>query len=326
MNKDKILLEAKNVKKYYPVSGGLSSKKRKVLKAVDGVDLTIHEGEIVGLVGESGCGKSTFGRTILRLHSVTDGTICFDGKNIEKMSMKELRPIRRDMQMIFQDPYASLSPRMTIYDSVKAPLDVLEKNLSDKEKEAKIVDILSTVGVTEQHMNKYPHELSGGQRQRVVIARAMITNPKFVVCDEPVSALDVSVRAQVLNLMKKLQRDTGVAYLFISHDLSVVKYICETVAVMYLGRIVEIASKKDLFDKPLHPYTQALMSAIPIPDIHVKQDRIILQGDIPSPVNPPRGCPFHTRCPYASENCMETVPTLKDMGNGHKVACHRLSD
>lgn len=326
MNKDKILLEAKNVKKYYPVSGGLGSKNKKVLKAVDGVDLTVHEGEIVGLVGESGCGKSTFGRTILRLHSVTDGTICFDGKNIEKLSMKALRPIRRDMQMIFQDPYASLSPRMTIYDSVKAPLDVLEKNLSDAEKEAKIVDILSTVGVTEQHMNKYPHELSGGQRQRVVIARAMITNPKFVVCDEPVSALDVSVRAQVLNLMKKLQRDTGVAYLFISHDLSVVKYICETVAVMYLGRIVEIASKQDLFAKPLHPYTQALMSAIPIPDIHVKQERIILHGDIPSPVNPPRGCPFHTRCPYASENCMESVPTLKDVGNGHKVACHRLSD
>jgi len=326
MNKDKILLEAKGIKKYYPVSNSMNPKKRKVLKAVDGVDLTIHEGEIVGLVGESGCGKSTFGRTLLRLHSVTDGTINFDGTNIEKMSMKEIRPIRRNMQMIFQDPYASLSPRMTIYDSVKAPLDVLEKNLTEAEKEAKIVKILSTVGVTEQHMNKYPHELSGGQRQRVVIARAMITNPKFVVCDEPVSALDVSVRAQVLNLMKKLQKDTGVAYLFISHDLSVVKYICETVAVMYLGRIVEIASKQELFDRPLHPYTQALMSAIPIPDIHVKQERIILQGDIPSPVNPPRGCPFHTRCPYSTENCMETVPVLRDMGNGHKVACHRLSD
>jgi len=326
MNKDKILLEAKGIKKYYPVSNSMNPKKRKVLKAVDGVDLTIHEGEIVGLVGESGCGKSTFGRTLLRLHSVTDGTINFDGTNIEKMSMKEIRPIRRNMQMIFQDPYASLSPRMTIYDSVKGPLDVLEKNLTEAEKEAKIVKILSTVGVTEQHMNKYPHELSGGQRQRVVIARAMITNPKFVVCDEPVSALDVSVRAQVLNLMKKLQKDTGVAYLFISHDLSVVKYICETVAVMYLGRIVEIASKQELFDRPLHPYTQALMSAIPIPDIHVKQERIILQGDIPSPVNPPRGCPFHTRCPYSTENCMETVPVLRDMGNGHKVACHRLSD
>ena len=326
MNKDKILLEAKGIKKYYPVSNSMNPKKRKVLKAVDGVDLTIHEGEIVGLVGESGCGKSTFGRTLLRLHSVTDGTINFDGTNIEKMSMKEIRPIRRNMQMIFQDPYPSLSPRMTIYDSVKAPLDVLEKNLTEAEKEAKIVKILSTVGVTEQHMNKYPHELSGGQRQRVVIARAMITNPKFVVCDEPVSALDVSVRAQVLNLMKKLQKDTGVAYLFISHDLSVVKYICETVAVMYLGRIVEIASKQELFDRPLHPYTQALMSAIPIPDIHVKQERIILQGDIPSPVNPPRGCPFHTRCPYSTENCMETVPVLRDMGNGHKVACHRLSD
>ena len=325
MNKDHVLLEAKNIKKYYSVENSLNPKKRKFLKAVDGVDLTIHEGEIVGLVGESGCGKSTFGRTLLKLHSVTDGTIEFEGQRIEKLSSKEMRPIRRDMQMIFQDPYASLSPRMTIYDSVKAPLDVLEKHLSEKEKEEKIVKILSTVGVTEQHMNKYPHELSGGQRQRVVIARAMITNPKFIVCDEPVSALDVSVRAQVLNLMKKLQKDTGVAYLFISHDLSVVKYICETVAVMYLGHIVEIASKKDLFDNPVHPYTRALMSAIPIPDIHVHQERIILHGDIPSPVNPPRGCPFHTRCPYSNENCMEKAPVLKDIGGGHKAACHRFA-
>ena len=317
MNEKKILLDAKNVKKYYPVENSLNPKKRKMLKAVDGVDLQIHEGEIFGLVGESGCGKSTLGRTLIRLHSVTDGSVIFDGKPIEKSSMKELRPIRRNMQIIFQDPYASLSPRMTIYDSVKAPLDVLESHLSEKEKEERIVKILETVGVTKQHMNKYPHELSGGQRQRVVIARAMITNPKFVVCDEPVSALDVSVRAQVLNLMKKMQKDTGVAYLFISHDLSVVKYICETVAVMYLGQIVEIASK--------HPYTQALMSAIPIPDIHVKKDRIILQGDIPSPVNPPMGCHFHTRCPYASEHCMESAPMLQDLGNGHKVACHMIN-
>lgn len=322
MSEGKVLVEVKNLKKHYPVSGGLASKKRKVLKAVDGVDLTIHEGEIVGLVGESGCGKSTLGRTILRLHPVTDGEVVFEGTHIENMKMKALRPLRRDMQMIFQDPYASLSPRMTIYESVKAPLDVLEANLSAQEKDAKIQEILHTVGVTDQHMNKYPHELSGGQRQRVVIARAMITNPKFVVCDEPVSALDVSVRAQVLNLMKRVQQDTGVAYLFISHDLSVVKYICQTVAVMYLGKIVELAPKKELYENPQHPYTKALMSAIPIPDITVKRDRIVLKGDIPSPVNPPKGCHFHTRCPYAMEKCSEIEPELRDDGCGHQVACH----
>ena len=322
MSQEKVLVEVKDLKKHYPVSGQLAGKKRKVLKAVDGVNLTVHEGEIMGLVGESGCGKSTLGRTILRLHPVTSGEVIFEGTHIEDKKMKALRPLRRDMQMIFQDPYASLSPRMTIYESVKAPLDVLEPNLSAQEKDQKIQSILHTVGVTDQHMNKYPHELSGGQRQRVVIARAMITNPKFVVCDEPVSALDVSVRAQVLNLMKRVQQDTGVAYLFISHDLSVVKYICQTVAVMYLGKIVELAPKKELYENAQHPYTKALMSAIPIPDITVKRDRIVLKGDIPSPVNPPKGCHFHTRCPYAMEKCMEEEPELRDDGCGHCVACH----
>lgn len=318
---EELLLEVKRLKKYYPTSNALNPKHRKLLKAVDGVDFTMHKGEIFGLVGESGCGKSTLGRTLLRLHPVTDGQVIFQGTHLESMTMRQLRPFRRDMQMIFQDPYASLSPRMTIYDSVKAPLDVLEPTLSEREKQEKIVEILATVGVTQQHMNKYPHELSGGQRQRVVIARAMITKPKFVVCDEPVSALDVSVRAQVLNLMKKVQHETGVAYLFISHDLSVVKYICGTVAVMYLGKIVEIAPKKELYAHAQHPYTKALMSAIPVPELNAKRERIVLQGDIPSPVNPPRGCHFHTRCPYATEQCMETEPVLKGDG-GHQVACH----
>ncbi len=324
--REKELLEVNGLKKYYTTSNNLNPKKRKLLKAVDGVDFTLHEGEIFGLVGESGCGKSTLGRTLLRLHSVTAGEVVFQGTHIENLTMRQLRPMRRDMQMIFQDPYAALSPRMSIYDSVKAPLDVLEPELSEQEKQQKIVDILSVVGVTQQHMNKYPHELSGGQRQRVVIARAMITKPKFVVCDEPVSALDVSVRAQVLNLMKKVQHETGVAYLFISHDLSVVKYICETVAVMYLGKIVEVASKQELYKNAQHPYTKALMSAIPIPEINVKRERIVLQGDIPSPVNPPRGCHFHTRCPYATEKCMEAEPELKDDGNGHKVACYLVNN
>ena len=318
---EKILLDVKNLKKHFVLNNAMRKEKRKVLKAVDGVDLQIHEGEICGLVGESGCGKSTLGRTILRLYSVTEGSVVYDGEHIEDYSMKQMRPLRRQMQMIFQDPYASLSPRMTIYQAVKAPLDI-QGDMTEKEKEEIIREILNHVGVSEQHRNKYPHELSGGQRQRAVIARAMVTNPRFVVCDEPVSALDVSVRAQVLNLMKRLQRETNVSYLFISHDLSVVKYLCETIVVMYLGKVVERASKKELFANPMHPYTKALISAIPIPDIHEKRNRLILGGDIPSPVNPPAGCHFHSRCPYAKERCRTEAPELKDCGNGHYAACH----
>ncbi|MGN0159134.1 MAG: ABC transporter ATP-binding protein [Brotaphodocola sp.] len=321
-NENKILLDVQGLKKYYTIGSGFRENSRKLLKAVDDVSFQIRAGETCGLVGESGCGKSTLGRTILKLHSITEGSIVFDGEHIANYNLKKMRPLRKDMQMIFQDPYASLSPRMTILDSVKAPLDI-QGGMNEAEKLNRVRDILSYVGVTEQHINKYPHELSGGQRQRVVIARAMITNPKFVVCDEPVSALDVSVRAQVLNLMRKLQQETGVSYLFISHDLSVVRYLCETVMVMYLGKIVEKAEKKSLYENPMHPYTRALMSAIPIPDIHVSHERTILQGDIPNPVNPPTGCHFHTRCPYATEQCGMECPELREMETGHFVACHR---
>ncbi|MCD7813327.1 MAG: dipeptide ABC transporter ATP-binding protein [Lachnospiraceae bacterium] len=326
MGEQKILLETKKLKKYYQVNSALQSKKKKYLKAVDGVDLVVHQGEVVGLVGESGCGKSTLGKTVLKVHSVTEGEIIYQGEHIEDYNLAKMRPLRRDMQMIFQDPYAALNPRMTVFASAREPLTIQDMGLTEEQKEERTKAILSKVGVTEQHFEKYPHELSGGQRQRVVIARAMITNPKFVVCDEPVSALDVSVRAQVLNLMRRLQRETGVSYLFISHDLSVVKYICDTIYVMYLGKVVEKSSKKELFENPSHPYTQALISAIPIPDLYTDRERIILSGDIPSPVNPPMGCPFHTRCKYATERCMESVPELRDMGGGHCVACHRIGE
>lgn len=318
---EKILLDVKGLKKYYTVGNSFRESRRRQLKAVDDVSFQIGLGETCGLVGESGCGKSTLGRTILRLHSVTGGSVAFDGEEIQDYSMKKMRPLRKDMQMIFQDPYASLSPRMTIFHSVKAPLDI-QGGLSEAEKRSRVQDILAYVGVTRQHMYQYPHELSGGQRQRVVIARAMITSPRFVVCDEPVSALDVSVRAQVLNLMRKMQMETKVSYLFISHDLSVVRYLCETVMVMYLGRIVEKADKKELYGNPQHPYTKALMSAIPIPDIHVSHERTVLSGDIPSPVNPPAGCHFHSRCPYATERCRAEEPKLRQVREGHWVACH----
>lgn len=320
MSQEKILLDVQGLKKYYTVSSGLREKKS--LKAVDNVDLQIREGETCGLVGESGCGKSTLGRTILKLHSVTEGCIIFDGKNIESYTMRQMRPLRREMQIIFQDPYASLSPRMTILDSVKAPLDI-QGGYTEREKLERVGSILNYVGVAEQLMYKYPHELSGGQRQRIAIARAMITNPRFVVCDEPVSALDVSVRAQVLNLMRKMQRERNVSYLFISHDLSVVRYLCQKVVVMYLGRVVEKADKKALFGHPMHPYTKALMSAIPIPDIHASHDRIALQGDIPNPIDPPSGCTFHPRCPYAVERCRQESPELREICPGHCVACHQ---
>ena len=320
---EETLLQVNHLKKYYNL--GKTGGGKKTLKAVDDVSLEIQKGQVFGLVGESGCGKSTLGRTILNLHSVTDGEVIFDGTHIENYSLKQMRPLRKEMQMIFQDPYASLNPRMTIYQSVKAPLDVLHFG-TEKEKDERIRQMLEYVGVGEHHMEKYPHELSGGQRQRVVIARAMITEPRFVVCDEPVSALDVSVRAQVLNLMKKIQQDTKVAYLFISHDLSVVKYICDEIAVMYLGKIVELTDKKTLYENPLHPYTQALISAIPIPDIHVKKDRIILKGDIPNPCNPPQGCYFQGRCPYACEECSQKTPELRKVSEGHYVACHRVKE
>lgn len=320
MEKRELLLDVVDLKKYYPVNKTIIKEKRKYLKAVDGINLRIYKGETVGLVGESGCGKSTLGRTILKLHQLTDGAIWYKGNQIESYGFEDMRELRKDMQMIFQDPFASLNPRMTIFDAVKAPLDVFKIG-TDEERTDKVKKLLNYVGLGENHIYKYPHEMSGGQRQRVVIARAVISNPEFIVCDEPVSALDVSVRSQVLNLMKDMQENMQLSYLFISHDLSVVRYLCDRIAVMYLGRIVEIASKKELFENPIHPYTKALISAIPIPDVKVKTKRIILKGDVPSPIDPPTGCRFHTRCPYATKECAEVMPELKEINSQHQVAC-----
>ncbi|MBQ5734121.1 MAG: ATP-binding cassette domain-containing protein [Lachnospiraceae bacterium] len=320
MEKRELLLDVVDLKKYYPVNKTIIKEKRKYLKAVDGINLRIYKGETVGLVGESGCGKSTLGRTILKLHQLTDGAIWYKGNQIESYGFEDMRELRKDMQMIFQDPFASLNPRMTIFDAVKAPLDVFKIG-TNEERTDRVKKLLNYVGLGENHIYKYPHEMSGGQRQRVVIARAVISNPEFIVCDEPVSALDVSVRSQVLNLMKDMQENMQLSYLFISHDLSVVRYLCDRIAVMYLGRIVEIASKKELFENPIHPYTKALISAIPIPDVKVKTKRIILKGDVPSPIDPPTGCRFHTRCPYATKECAEVMPELKDINSQHQVAC-----
>ena len=313
------LLRIKDLKKYFSVKAS-KSRKKMTLKAVDGVSMEIYPGETVGLVGESGCGKSTLGRAILSLNPATSGSIEFEGKELSGKNRKELRPYRKHMQIIFQDPYASLNPRKTIFEAVKAPLDSFHMG-TEEEIKKRTEDVLRFVGMGEYQFYKLPHELSGGQRQRVVIARAMVLNPKFIVCDEPVSALDVSVRSQVLNLMKAAQRETGVSYLFISHDMSVVRYLCDKIAVMYLGEIVEFGSKKQIFDTPRHPYTKALLSAIPVPDVEQKKQRIVLIGDVPSPLYPPSGCRFHNRCPYAKEACSSLDHKLEDMGEGHFVAC-----
>ena len=317
------LLEIRNVKKYYPVKKVRNGEDISV-KAVDQIDLTVNQGEIVGLVGESGCGKSTLGKTILKLHDITGGQILFHGEDITNYTEKQMRPLREKIQMIFQDPYASLNPKKKVVQSVMTPLDVSGK-YTKEEKLKKVIDILNEVGLSEKFLEKYPHEMSGGQRQRVVIARALINDPELVICDEPVSALDVSVRSQVLNLLKDLQKERNLTYIFISHDLSVVEYLCDRVAVMYLGRIMELADKKQLYGNPLHPYTRALLSAIPVPDIHAKKDEIILQGEVPSPLNPPKGCLFSTRCAYATERCHKEAPKLVELTdeNGAKrsVSC-----
>ena len=317
------LLEIRNVKKYYPVKKVRNGEDISV-KAVDQIDLTVNQGEIVGLVGESGCGKSTLGKTILKLHDITGGQILFHGEDITNSPEKQMRPLREKIQIIFQDPYASLNPKKKVVQSVMTPLDVSGK-YTKEEKLKKVIDILNEVGLSEKFLEKYPHEMSGGQRQRVVIARALINDPELVICDEPVSALDVSVRSQVLNLLKDLQKERNLTYIFISHDLSVVEYLCDRVAVMYLGRIMELADKKQLYGNPLHPYTRALLSAIPVPDIHAKKDEIILQGEVPSPLNPPKGCLFSTRCAYATERCHKEAPKLVELTdeNGAKrsVSC-----
>jgi len=318
------LLELKNVKKYFPVKAGVFRRTVDYVKAVDDISFHIYKGETLGLVGESGCGKSTTGRTILRLLEATEGEIYFEGKNLVELGKKEMRDVRKDMQIIFQDPYASLNPRMTVSDIVGEPLDI--HNLADnkKERNERVLEILDTVGLSEDHMKRYPHEFSGGQRQRIGVARALAVDPKIIIADEPVSALDVSIQAQVINMMQDLQDDFDLTYLFIAHDLSVVKHISDRIAVMYLGKLVEIAEKAELFENTLHPYTQALLSAIPIADPTYDKERIILEGDVPSPVDPPSGCRFHPRCPKAMDVCSEKEPEFKDYGDEHFAACHLL--
>lgn len=314
-----VLLNVRGLKKYYAASRGFFARQSYVT-AVDGVSFSVKRGETLGLVGESGCGKSTLGRTILRLIPKSGGHVIFEGKDLESLSSKELRRMRQKMQIIFQDPYSCLNPRMNVLDLVKAPLDVFEVG-TPKERLSRVCKMLDIVGMGRQHLSRYPHEFSGGQRQRVVIARALISNPEFVVCDEPVSALDVSVRASVLNLMRGLQRSLGLTYLFISHDLSVVKHISDRVAVMYLGSIVELADKTALYSSPLHPYTCGLLYSIPHPNKR-KKAQALLKGDLPSPYAPPTGCRFHPRCRYCTERCVLEAPKLKDVGGGHQVACH----
>jgi oligopeptide transport system ATP-binding protein len=317
-----VLLEVKNLTKHFPITRGIVFQKVVGLnKAVDNVSFEIHRGETLGLVGESGCGKSTLGRTILRLLEATAGQVWFEGRNILELNNHEMRELRRDMQIIFQDPYASLNPRMTVGDIIGEPL-LIHNLASGKALEQRVKELLSVVGLSGQHARRYPHEFSGGQRQRIGVARALAVNPKIIVCDEPVSALDVSIQAQVINLLQDLQKEFGLTYLFIAHDLAVVKHISDRVAVMYLGQLVELTTKDELYDNPLHPYTKALLSAIPIPNPEVKRERILLEGDVPSPINPPPGCHFHTRCRYATPVCSEMVPEWKEVKPGHFVACH----
>lgn len=324
-NERKVLLQVRNLKQWFPVNSMLIEKK-KYVKAVNDVSFDLYEGETLGIAGESGCGKSTLIRSCLRLLKPTDGSIVFDGKEIAKEKLKKLRPIRKDMQIIFQDPYASLDARWTVKKLLEEPMIV--NRLGDKtERKTRIDKLLESVSISQEYINRYPHEFSGGQRQRIAIASALATDPRLVVCDEPVSALDVSVRAQVLNLLKELQESRKLTYIFVSHDMSVIEYICDRVAIMYLGKIVEIGSKKDIFEKPRHPYTQALLSAVPKVTGDVdREKRIILEGDIPSPVDPPSGCVFRTRCRYATEKCAQEMPQYADFGNGHMASCHFVNN
>lgn len=317
----KPLLKVEGLKKYFPVKSGLLARTSGYVKAVDDVSFYVNEGETLGIVGESGCGKSTTGRMLMRLLEPTEGTIEFDGKELTELSADEMRKTRRDIQMVFQDPYASLNPRHTIEKILGEPL--LVHGMKDaKERKAKVHEFLKVVGLSEYHANRYPHQFSGGQRQRIGIARALMTNPKLIIADEPVSALDVSIQAQVLNLMQDLQEEFKLTYIFIAHDLGVVRHISDRVGVMYLGKMVEISASEQLYAKPLHPYTQALLSAVPVPDPDHEKQEILLEGDMPSPANPPIGCTFHTRCPFKMDICTQVVPQLVEMEEGHSVACH----
>ncbi len=318
-----VLLSVKNLKQYYPVK--IDSKKlfpqKGFVKAVDGISFNVYEGETFGLVGESGCGKSTTGKMIVKLLTPTEGTIEYKGKDIFKVTKEEDKELKKEIQIIFQDPYSSLDPKFTVGRIVGEPL--LAHGVPSAERKERVMELLKQVGIREDFYNRYPHEFSGGQRQRIGVARSLALNPKLIVCDEPVSALDVSIQAQILNLMAELQKEYNLTYLFISHNLSVVKHICDRIAVMYLGNIVELADKEGLFDEPMHPYTQALLDAIPIPDPDVKSMSGSLSGDVPSPLNPPSGCCFHTRCKYATAECAERKPALTEVKPGHFVACHR---
>jgi peptide/nickel transport system ATP-binding protein len=316
------LLEVKNLRKYFPIRGGILSRVVANVKAVEDVSFTVKRGEVVGLVGESGSGKTTAGRTLLRLIEPTSGEVNFEGVDITKLSKAQMREYRKQMQIIFQDPFASLNPRMTVGDIVGEAMTI-HKLAKGRQKEEKVADLLERVGLSPSHMRRYPHEFSGGQRQRIGIARALAVDPKFIVADEPVSALDVSIQAQVVNLLQDLKEEFDLTMLFIAHDLAVVEYISDKVIVMYLGRIMEIAPAKELYKNPVHPYTQALLSAVPIPDPTIKRERVILQGDIPSPINPPSGCVFRTRCPIAVKECAEVVPPLEEVSPGHFKACIR---
>ncbi|UCC14199.1 MAG: dipeptide ABC transporter ATP-binding protein [Gammaproteobacteria bacterium] len=322
------LLKVVDLKKYFPVRGGMFHRVVAHVKAVDGVSFELEKGRTLGLVGESGCGKSTLGRAVLRLHEPTSGQIILNGDDLMKLDREALTAHRRQMQIIFQDPYASLSPRRTIAQTIQEPLDV-HKIGTPREREKKVEELLDVVGLRKQVLSRYPHEFSGGQRQRIGIARSLALNPNFIVADEPVSALDVSVQSQVLNLIARLQREHGISFLFISHDLAVIQHVSDDVGVMYLGRLVELASAEDLYREPRHPYTKALMSAIPVPDPKKKSKRIILGGDVPSPMDPPPGCPFHTRCPDAMPHCKKAVPPRVNVGTEdrpHFVDCHLFTE